>query len=319
MKKLIKYIISFIKEDFNPWSYGIAFLFLIAAIVYNYTYSATSTWEHKVLDSYYRKPPLGMFYYFLFYAVVYYLMVVQKAFTENARHILTDKKFWLKSLFFLALLGAAIGFSLIDKWAKNFHGYEEYYISKLSGNLRFVIVFIVPLIVVWKIFDSKIESPYGLTLKNFNAKPYLLMLLIMVPLVVVASFQPDFIKMYPKFKPWFPQGDVFSMSRFQMTAIYEVTYAANFVMIEWFFRGALVIGMVAVMGRHAVLPMAVTYCTIHFGKPLAECISSFFGGYLLGIIAMYTRSIFGGCIVHMGIALLMEGVAMLQYYLFLKK
>lgn len=312
-------MISFIKEDFNPWSYGIAFLFMIVAIIYNYMYAANTTWEHKVLDSYYRKPPFGMLYYFLFYAAVYYLMAIQKTLIENAKHILTDKKFWLKSFFFLLLLGAAIGFSLIDLWAKNFQGYEEYYISKLSGNLRFIIVFIVPLLVAWKFFDSKIESPYGLTMKNFDAKPYFIMLLIMLPLVVAASFQSDFISMYPKFKPWFPQGDVFGLSRFQMTAIYEVTYASNFVMIEWFFRGALVIGMIAIMGRHAVLPMAVTYCSIHFGKPLAECISSFFGGYLLGIVAMYTRSIFGGCIVHMGIALLMEGVAMLQYYFFMKK
>ncbi|MFH0866069.1 MAG: hypothetical protein V1904_07730, partial [Bacteroidota bacterium] len=71
MKKLIKYILSFIKEDFNPWSYGIAFLFLATAMWYNYSVD----FEHKVLDSYYRKPPLGMLFYFLFYALVYYLMV----------------------------------------------------------------------------------------------------------------------------------------------------------------------------------------------------------------------------------------------------
>jgi len=76
----------------------------------------------------------------------------------------------------------------------------------------------------------------------------------------------------------------------------------------------MVIGMVGIMRRHAVLPMAVTYCFLHFGKPMAECISSFFGGYLLGVIAMYTRSIFGGCIIHMGIAFLMEAAAMIQHY-----
>lgn len=315
MKKLIKYVISFIKEDFNLWSYGIAFIFMAGSMWYNYSVD----FEHKVLDSYYKRPPLGMFYYFLFYALVYYLMVIQKSLVEKKIQILKDKKFWMKSLFFLLLLGAAVGFSLIDQWAKNFVGYEEYFINKLSGNLRFVIVFIIPLLVVWKIFDSNIGSAYGMTLKNFNSAPYFLMLLLILPLIIIASFQPDFISMYPKFKPWFPQGDVFGLSRFQMTAIYELTYASNFIMIEWFFRGALVIGMVAIMGRHAVLPMAVTYCTIHFGKPLAECISSFFGGYILGIIALYTRSIFGGCIVHLGVAMLMEALAMLQYYLFLKK
>ena len=103
-----------------------------------------------------------------------------------------------------------------------------------------------------------------------------------------------------------------------MTSIYEFTYGLNFVSLELFFRGAMVIGMAAIMGRHAVLPMAVTYCFLHFGKPAAECISSFFGGYLLGVIALYTRSIFGGCIVHLGIAFLMEAAAMLQHYIFQK-
>ena len=141
----------------------------------------------------------------------------------------------------------------------------------------------------------------------------------MIPLIAAASTQADFISTYPKFKPWYPKGDVFGLSHLQMSAIYEFTYGLNFVVLELFFRGALVIGMVAVMGRHAVLPMAVTYCFLHFGKPMAECISSFFGGYLLGIIAMFTRSIFGGCIVHLGIAYLMEIAAMLQHYIFLKK
>ena len=48
------------------------------------------------------------------------------------------------------------------------------------------------------------------------------------------------------------------------------------------------------------------YCTIHFGKPLGECISSFFGGLLLGIITFHTSAIWGGLIVHLGIAWLME-------------
>ncbi|HNW99659.1 MAG TPA: CPBP family intramembrane metalloprotease [Bacteroidales bacterium] len=315
MKKLIKYMISFIKDDFNIWSYGIAFIFLVAAIGYNYSVD----FEHKVLDSYCKKPPLGMVFYFLFYAGIYYLMVLQKTFSENVQYIITKKKFWLKSFFFLLLLSTAVGFPIFDKWANSYNGFENYYLSKLAGNLRFVIVFIIPLIIIWKFFDKKTENLYGLTLKHFNAKPYFMILLLVLPLVIVASFQPDFIRMYPKFKPWFPQGDVFGLSRFQMSAIYEVTYASNFIMIEWFFRGALVIGMVAIMGRHAILPMAVTYCSLHFGKPMAECISSFFGGYFLGIIAMYTRSIFGGCIVHLGVALLMEAMAMIQYYFIMGK
>ena len=39
---------------------------------------------------------------------------------------------------------------------------------------------------------------------------------------------------------------------------------------------------------------------------MAEAISSFFGGTLLGIVAYNTGSIWGGLIVHLGIAWMME-------------
>ena len=68
---------------------------------------------------------------------------------------------------------------------------------------------------------------------------------------------------------------------------YELAYGWNFISIELLFRGFLVIGMVKLMGRHAILPMIVVYSFIHFGKPAGECISAIFGGYILGIIAYF--------------------------------
>ena len=88
--------------------------------------------------------------------------------------------------------------------------------------------------------------------------------------------------------------------------LYEISYGIDFLTIELFFRGFLVFAFVRYVGADAVLPMAVFYCSIHFGKPLFECISSFFGGMLLGIIAYRTQSILGGIMVHLGIAWMME-------------
>ena len=55
--------------------------------------------------------------------------------------------------------------------------------------------------------------------------------------------------------------------------------------------------------------MAVLYCMLHINKPMGEAISSIFGGYILGVIALSQRHILGGCIVHIGIAGLMEVMA----------
>jgi len=310
VKKLIKYLITFIREDFNPFIYGMAFIFLIIAISFNYSISL----EKNILNHYYHEPK-GIFYYFLFYALAYYIIAIPKLYFEKSNNVLRQKKFWIKSFILLVLLATVGGFGIFEVWSNVYQGYENYFISKIVANLRFLIVFVMPLFIMWKIMDKKeVFSFYGFTLKNFDIKPYFIILLMMIPLIAAASTQADFLATYPKFKPWFPPGDIFGLNRFKMSAIYEFTYALNFISLELFFRGAMVIGMVAIMGRHAVLPMAVTYCFLHFGKPVAECVSSFFGGYLLGIIALYTRSIFGGCIVHMGIAFLMEAAAMLRHY-----
>lgn len=310
MRKLILYSKTFISDDWDKRIYIFTFLFLALAITVNYSIG----FENKILGRY-QKQPIGILFYFLFYAISYYLILVPKLWLSKDFKILRNWRMWLKSWFFMALLGTAIAFYFFYVWAENFRDFEEYFVSKIGANMRFVSVFIIPLLLLWLIFDKK-NTPflYGFTLKNFDYKPYLVLLLLMIPLVVSASFMPEFLKTYPKFKPWFVKGDVFGLSIFEMTSIYEFSYGLNFFCIELFFRGALVIGMVALLGRHAVLPMAVVYCFIHFGKPLPECISSFFGGYMLGIIALYTRSIFGGIIIHLGIAWLMELLAHFQHY-----
>jgi len=88
--------------------------------------------------------------------------------------------------------------------------------------------------------------------------------------------------------------------------LFELSYGSDFFSIEIFFRGFLILAFIKWVGKDAILPMACFYCTIHFGKPLGECISSYFGGLLLGIIVYNTRSMFGGLMIHLGIAWLME-------------
>ena len=77
-------------------------------------------------------------------------------------------------------------------------------------------------------------------------------------------------------------------------------------MTEFFFRGMLVIGMAKILGKASVFPMVAMYVFIHLGKPMGEAISSSMGGFILGVIAYYSRNIWGGVCIHLGIAWLME-------------
>jgi hypothetical protein len=159
------------------------------------------------------------------------------------------------------------------------------------------------LFIIWKLTKEK-QPFYGTKTKDFDIKPYLLMLLIMLPLITLASTQHDFLSMYPKLKSISFLNDHRNSGWYKL--LYELSYGSDFISIELFFRGFLVLAFAKWFGKDAILPMACFYCTIHFGKPLGECISSFFGGLILGVIIYNTRTILGGLIVHLGIAWMME-------------
>lgn len=178
---------------------------------------------------------------------------------------------------------------------------NEYWNAVIYWPLK-VIGITVLLLAVHHLFNKE-EPFYGVTVAGFSSRPYLLMLLFMVPLVAAASTQSDFLRMYPRF-----QHIEYLMlpGRGGHKLLFELSYGLDFFSIELFFRGFLVLAFAKYAGRDALLPMAIFYCTIHFGKPLGECISSFFGGLILGVVSYHTRSIFGGFLVHVGIAWLME-------------
>ena len=215
--------------------------------------------------------------------------------------VFRNKKFLL--LFFLA--PAIFSWKMVFDPGIHFSAnkmQDDYWNQVIYWPFKLVIISIV-LFIIWKLTREK-QPFYGTGIKDFSFTPYLLMLLIMVPLVAVASTQPDFLSMYPKLKAISFLNDKPNSAWYKL--LYELSYGSDFVSIELFFRGFLVLAFTKWFGKDAILPMACFYCTIHFGKPLGECISSFFGGIILGVVIYHTRTIFGGLAVHLGIAWLME-------------
>ena len=181
--------------------------------------------------------------------------------------------------------------------------WNEYWNQVYYWPIRLAIVTAI-LFLLWRVFD-KDQPFYGVTTNKFTWKPYVLMLLCMIPLIAAASTQPDFLAVYPKLKSVLHIDDNIHLAWYHKL-LFELSYGSDFLGIEIFFRGFLILAFIKWVGRDAILPMACFYCTIHFGKPLGECISSYFGGLLLGAVVYNTRSIFGGLMVHLGIAWLME-------------
>lgn len=166
------------------------------------------------------------------------------------------------------------------------------------------------MVVLWR--WGKFKYPYlGLTWKPNELAWYLKLFLYIFPFLILASLSADFTQTYPRLKAVFFLESITPGYPLYFL-IYELCYGTDFFTIEVFFRGFLVLAFVRYAGVNAILPMAAFYCAIHFGKPLAECISSYFGGILLGTVVYRQQSVWGGLLIHLGIAWSMEILSLLH-------
>ncbi|MEM1408126.1 MAG: CPBP family intramembrane glutamic endopeptidase [Bacteroidota bacterium] len=307
MKSILKYLKQHVKEDFSIAYYGAVLGFLTLSISVNYYLD----FEDSIIDSYYGKG-IRIFYFFLFYAFAYYGTCLIMMVFKSQSTLFGNKWFWIKSLFILSVLALDAGFHYHDNLVRaEFPPAMQYLARKVSKNLINVGTMIVPMLIFYHLLDKERNRFYGLTWHNFNYKPYLFMLAVMIPVIFLASFIDNFSNFYPIYKSN-PAHTVLGTGEWLPAILYELAYGWNFLTIELAFRGFMILGLTSIMGRNVVLPMVVTYCFYHFGKPAGEAISSIAGGYILGVIALESRSIFGGVLIHVGVAWLMELFAWLQ-------
>ena len=213
--------------------------------------------------------------------------------------------FWIILFLAPAFFSFRVNFNFHTAWLiRTFEGPDlPFYRTSINYVLR-VFVLLIPVIIVWFIKDRSVQPLYG-TKPLDNIRPYIIMLLVMVPLIALASTQKDFLHVYPKAQ-LIKSVPMQSWTDKWRYLVFELSYGFDFVSIEMFFRGFLILALMQICGTRCIIPVACFYCAIHFGKPMGEAISSFFGGLLLGIVSYNTGSIWGGLLVHLGIAWLME-------------
>ncbi len=131
---------------------------------------------------------------------------------------------------------------------------------------------------------------------------YILLFLIVLPAVIAASRTPEFRHTYPFYR-------LANRSGFDLWT-WEGLYAAQFVSLEFFFRGFILQGLRRALGSNAIFVMIVPYCMIHYGKPLPETLGAIGAGLILGTLAMRTKSIWGGVLIHIGVAMTMDVLAL---------
>ncbi len=143
---------------------------------------------------------------------------------------------------------------------------------------------------------------WGDTHKHWQG--YLLLLSPILVFIVIASQGKDFVNHYPFYK-------LAGRSWFDFIA-WEALYLTQFVCLEFFFRGFFLHALRPAVGANAVWIMCVPYLMIHFPKLWPEAGGAILFGLFLGILALRSRSIWGGFLVHAGVAVSMDVASLIK-------
>lgn len=154
---------------------------------------------------------------------------------------------------------------------------------------------------IWKLLfprDSLLDMGFRISGFIRHWWIYVVSLCVVIPAMFLVASQPDFGTYYPFYK-------LASRSWFDLAA-WELMYFAQFLALEIFFRGWMLGALRKTVGSAAIFAMAMPYCMIHYGKPYLEAHGAIVAGIFLGSLAMKTRSIYAGFLVHITVALLMD-------------
>jgi len=310
IKLLFQDFLAFFRQDYKFLPYCYTLVIIALSIVFVYTTDlGWAIGKAKLPTS------SGIFNNILMFVVLYFLVAVPVLIFQGKYKEVSKPHFYLKGLIMVGVAAAAANFSWRDVLSlAHLSSDERNFILKLLWRMD-NLIWALPVLIVLRLFwDKKIHGLYGLGGGKHHIKAYLSLFVVILPILIAVSFTPDFLSYYPRGKYWQYDG-LFGNPAWLNTTFFEIVYMSDFIMVELIFRGALVIGMGAAIGRSAVLPMIAVYVALHFGKPVLETISAIFGGYFLGTLAFQTKHIWGGVIIHMGIALAIELIRFTQYFL----
>lgn len=211
---------------------------------------------------------------------------------------------------------------VLEAWmraAANWQGLDvNYYVNQLRGSqwnnlYRYawwtgwhVVTYIFfPAIIIKCLLKQNIVDfgwRWGETHKHWAG--YLYLLTPILCFVVMVSYRDDFVHHYPFYheagRSWID------------FIIWEALYLTQFACLEFYYRGFIVQSLRPYYGSAAVWIMIVPYLMIHFPKPWLEATGAIFFGLFLGILALRSRSIWGGFCVHAGVAISMDVASLIQ-------
>jgi len=193
------------------------------------------------------------------------------------------------------------------QWLSSYYrsDYRELWGYVWWGFWHLLAFIIIPMLTVKLLLKQSLRD-YGWQWGDVH-KHWLGYVLLTTPIIgfaIMASFRSDFANHYPFYG--------FAHMSWMDLLLWESIYIMQFVAVEFFFRGFLVNGLRTQFGSLAVAVMCLPYLMLHFPKLWLESTGAILFGFFLGVLALKSRSIWGGVAVHVAIALTMDFAAMIQ-------
>lgn len=164
---------------------------------------------------------------------------------------------------------------------------------------------VIPFLVIrYQLRTSIVDMGWRFADTAKHWRGYLTLLSPILLFVFLVSFRDDFVNHYPFYKQA-------GRSWFDFLA-WECLYLTQFICLEFFFRGFIINSLRPAVGANAVWIMCVPYLMIHFPKLWLEATGAILFGLFLGILALRSRSIWGGFFVHAGVAVSMDIASLLR-------
>lgn len=183
--------------------------------------------------------------------------------------------------------------------------FGELYFQAWWGLVHVIGFFVIPALFI-KLYLKEPLAQHGLQWGEVNQhlRWYFFLAAPIICFAIIVSFRHDFATHYP----FYGQA---SRSWFDFIA-WETIYIIQFIVLEFFFRGFVLNSLKPAFGSNAILVMCLPYLMIHFPKPWLEATGALLFGLFMGVLALQSRSIWGGVAVHVSIALTMDIAALLQ-------
>lgn len=173
------------------------------------------------------------------------------------------------------------------------------------SGVRIVTYVVIPVLTIVLMPGERVRD-YFISFRGFGRHLwiYIGLYLLVLPFVLFVAQQDQFLRTYPFYK--------YANQSLAHFLKWQFLYAVQFLALEFFFRGYMLKGLQPKFGYGAIFVMIVPYCMIHYPKPLPETLGAILAGIALGTLAMRTRSIWGGVLIHVGVALTMDWLAVAE-------